>query len=186
VKRGFTMIELMTASTISIIVLTAVVGMITATWSLMRDSTDELQAMLRMRYQRTRLLYSASKEGYGGLLSVTKIGLSSQYLGLTFANGKTSTAELKEFGLNTGDDAYHNKTMADPITGMQAGMGDYSGMCYVFLTSSCGRTIVYDRMIVPLFGRQPKPDAEDHGGFKVRSDLFRGELAPATSSWVVK
>jgi len=56
-RRGFTLIELMMASGLSVIVMLAIFGMLLSVWTLAKGASDEMQGALRARVLREKLYY---------------------------------------------------------------------------------------------------------------------------------
>jgi len=65
-KRGFTFVELMFASAISLIVLSALIVAFGSIWTMMKESNDELQLALHARAVREQVLYRLDS-GLAGL-----------------------------------------------------------------------------------------------------------------------
>lgn len=77
-KRGFTLLEVMLASSISVIVLAAVSGLYFSVWMLAKESSDELQGALRARAVRERLFYQVTNavdrfDVAGGALATNRV-----------------------------------------------------------------------------------------------------------------
>jgi len=73
-RRAFTLIELMLASSISIIVAAALVVAFGSVWHMMKESSDELQLTLHARAVREQLLYRLDGEHAGLFYSKIRKG----------------------------------------------------------------------------------------------------------------
>jgi len=158
-RRGFTLIEMLIALSISAVILTAIVGMLTSVWMMAKETSDEVQCALSARAIRERLFYSLMDDsgatlGYG-LISATNIVFSATS-GMTAypADGAkphwtvdfNDSADQKHFSF----DKSKNK------------LGDYrngEALQYVYLMCESGTkgnrgyVAYYDRLVVPVFGR---------------------------------
>jgi len=61
-RRGFTLIELMLASSLSLVLMTAVLGLLFGVWTLAKGASDEMQGALRARVLREKLYYHLASE----------------------------------------------------------------------------------------------------------------------------
>jgi len=87
-KRAFTFIELIFASTISIIVFTAIFVAFAGIWQLVRETTNELDLALQARAVRERLIFHLGEDEdhveYDGLYTATNIRPSSDGVAADF------------------------------------------------------------------------------------------------------
>lgn len=145
-RRGFTLLETMLASTISVFVFAAILGLILSVWMLTKGSSDQLQGALRARYVRERFFYDAMRVGDKsyGLISATNVIVTANEVIAQFKDGKKfpsdapNSNDLLGFLDKTGSHEYRSRG---------------ASLQYVYLAVKVGKATYYDRMVVPVFGR---------------------------------
>jgi len=155
-RRGFTLIELMTAVGISTIVMAAILAALYGVWSLAKDASDELQGALQARAIRERLYYGLVKDKSGdaryGLIGATNITVTSKKLVARFPDGttKTITSKATPFYLDSSSSRkYHASNMALQNVYLAFNPGSKASK------PDSNKTMYYDRIVVPTFGLKP-------------------------------
>lgn len=151
-RRGFTLIELMIALSISGIIMTAIFMMLAGIWTLAKESSDELQGALQARAIRERLYYSLlqttdKKTGVVssyGLISATNILVSASELVAQFPNGKNTSVKAKK-----------KPYYLDSSTSRKYRAAD-KALQSIFISFKTSSNVTFlDRVVVPVFGRHP-------------------------------
>jgi len=119
-RRGFTLMEVLVACSISVILMTAVLGLLFGVWTLAKEASDEMQGALHARALREKLFYHLKAEEVSaagvtnvyGLVHATNILVETDEiiadLKSQWANGSAVQVELHdpekgEKGKNKGD-----------------------------------------------------------------------------------
>jgi len=157
-RRGFTLIELMMASSLSVIVMGVILVIFTSVLRLAKDASDEMQATLHARALREKLYYNAKTEdgiAYGGLwmareVKASKFGIAAD---LRFATAEGNPAWLPG---QTFSDQFTFES-ASKIGANGAAVDAAHGLVYAYLTVEMGKKEKFkykDRVVVPLTGVQ--------------------------------
>jgi len=141
----------MIASSIGVVVLTAIMAMLVSVWMLAKENSDELQGALRARYDRERLYYSCYDENgsHKGLLNATNITVSADELIAAFKSGTLCVRQSLPADYVMADlDASTGNVYRDPSAALQ----------YVYLSVKIGSTVYHNRIVVPVWSRHPKAE----------------------------
>jgi len=166
-RRAFTFIELVFASAISVVVMTALFVMFMGLMRLVKEASDEMQVVLKARALRERLFYNAlTADGvvYGGLLTARNVAVNE--FGIT-ADLRYTDAE--------GNPAWRlAETLSDEFTFEKSrSVGPVraeiaaESILYAYLTVEMGQAERFrykDRVVIPLVGKtQTLPSGVEYG-----------------------
>ena len=157
-RRGFTLLELMVASAISVVIATAIGTFFVGAHRLVKQSSSVARASLDLRAEREHLLFHSNHEGgnahWGGLLSATDVQSGSSQIRYT-ANGCDSGSGSS---MSRSGQAYPNND-AKPHATVSIGSSSGSTLCSIVLTRTIGDAdagqqvfTLKDRVLVPAFG----------------------------------
>jgi len=163
-RRGFTLIELMLAASLSGLAMTAILMALFGVWSMAKQSSDELQGALQARVIREKLYYGFVEydgERYG-LVNATNVTVTRSGLTAMFPNGKSKSVSSKKVPLyleqpsaNSNSRKYHDsRSMLQNVylsfnPGSRATKPDST------------KTLYYERIVVPVFGRKISESADE-------------------------
>ena len=159
-RCGFTLLELMVASAISVVVATAIGTFFIGAHRLVKHSSSVARASLDLRAEREHLLFHSNHEGgnahWGGLLSATDVdGSGTSQIRYT-ANGCDSGSGSS---MSRSGQSYPNND-AKPHATVSIGSSSGSTLCSVILTRTIGDAdaghqvfTLKDRVLVPAFGK---------------------------------
>jgi len=166
-KRGFTLIEMMIALSISAVMLAAVVGLLSSVWFMVKASADELQGALHARSVREQLFYNLTDDsgaslGYG-LTSVNDIQFSGP-TGFTaykyeIAGGVTNAVAV--WSVDAKDPTDCLRYCLDPDKNKESDYRNGEPLQYLYLKKAYGEkqkvgyVAYHDRLVIPVFGRHP-------------------------------
>jgi len=163
-RRGFTLIEMMIALSISTIILTPIVGLLSSVWLISKEASDEVQCALHARNIREQLFYSLPGRAYG-LTSVQMIKFEDGEFRAYYRKNDEMPCWVANY--TSSDDVWRYAF----DTGKTSGFRDEdSPLQFIFLkvcpqtkkSGDPGYVAYYDRLVVPVFGKHPeKQDLED-------------------------
>lgn len=144
-RRGFTLIELMLASSISVIVMTSILGLLYAVWTLAKNATDELQGALSARAMRDRLVYHLTDDF--GLINATNITMSAGGLTVKSRDGVFSTAPSDKSNAAISDIVDWSPQGLDSTRKFRDS-ADHVQVIYLKKTNN--KATYYDRLVLPM------------------------------------
>jgi len=171
-RGGFTLLELVLASTLSSVIMAAVLGLLYGVWFLAKGAADELQGALHARALREQLFYRLCTQkvngidNYYGLISANDISLDEQEFRAAYTEvrhnndtGLDETVAIWSFATTPNDKAATKVGVSEIIdwnpTSFKAKRTSSSASASIkkiYLKNTYGKTIYYDRLVAPLPG----------------------------------
>ncbi len=164
-RKGFTLLELMIASTISIVVALALGVFFVGTHRLVRASHGIARASLNLRAEREHLLFHSDHEGgnalWAGLLSAWKTeALSTKKVTYTATGIDTSSGVSRHDrnGKTYPSDAVTPQTDEVEL-GFSSGPVQRGNLYAITLTHTVQGETLQDRVVVPIFGLEQEHES---------------------------
>ena len=154
-RRGLTLLELMIASSITLVIATAVGTLLSGTYRLVNTSSSVARASLDLRAERDHLLFHSNHEGgnayWGGLLSASGLGLSSSSRFVYTATG------LDTSGGTPNSRSGQSYSCSDAGLLADCESLDGTNLFAVTLTRKIADNLTFtlsERVVIPAFGRE--------------------------------
>jgi len=152
-RRGFTLIELMLAASLSGLAMTAILMALFGVWSMAKQSSDELQGALEARVIREKLYYGFVEENGEryGLINATNLTVAKSGLTAMFPNGKSKAVSSKKVPFYL--ESSSSRQFHDERSMLQNVYLSFNPGSRATKPDST-KTLYYERLVVPVFGRR--------------------------------